>query len=135
MARRLSRGVPAALVIAGFLSRASFGARSQAGHAPVLTLTWEPGHTLNVRGAGFAPNERIQLSLAASGQDATSTGSGGSVVQRSANFSQNISVSVTAGADGAFRMAPTLSAPAGTVVAVRAVGQTGRSAEAQTVCP
>ena len=97
-----------------------------------LELTWDDGGRLTVRGSGFAPRERIALTVAVHSRGATTVTSGGSVVQSSGSSSQSSTVTLGADAAGTFRFESTIITGADAEVAVTASGDRGTHAEART---
>lgn len=104
MLRTHRSGITTALCLAGLLSRAAFTGRGQEGRSATLTITWDQAGRLVITGSGFAPRERIALTISVQSHSTHTSGSGpGTISQSSQSSSQNLGTAVVADANGHFR--------------------------------
>jgi hypothetical protein len=95
-----------------------------------LDLHWQSDGTLTVRGTGFAPHERLALTVTVmSGGSSVVTG-GGTLMQSSGSSVQSSTGALQADARGAFEWKSTVIATGDADVTVTVRGDQGSSAEA-----
>jgi hypothetical protein len=99
--------------------------------AGTIDLTWARDGTLSVRGSGFAPHERLALTLTiVSGGSSVVTGPG-TVIQSSGNSVQSTSSTLSADAQGALQWKSTVVASGDATITVTVQGDRGGRAEAR----
>ncbi|HZQ38464.1 MAG TPA: hypothetical protein VFD32_21235, partial [Dehalococcoidia bacterium] len=84
-----------------------------------------------VRGSGFAPHERLTLTLTVASGRSNVVRSAGSLMQSSGNSLQSSSTTVQADAQGAVRWTSTVIASSDAELSVVVRGDRGNSAEAR----
>jgi hypothetical protein len=96
-----------------------------------LELNRGAGGAVTISGSGFRSREPIMLSVSVR-SGGTSVASGPGVVIQSSQSSSQTTTSITADGDGRIRFQNTIVAPAGTEIAVTAVGSQGSRAEVRS---
>ncbi len=96
-----------------------------------LDLVWASDGKLTVRGDGFAPQERLALTLTVASGGSNVVSGPGSLIQSSGNSLQSSSTTLQADAQGTFRWTSTVITSGDAMVTVAVRGDRGGRAEAR----
>ena len=96
-----------------------------------LDLVWASDGKLTVRGSGFAPQERLALTLTVASGGSNVVSGPGSLIQSSGNSLQSSSTTLQADAQGAFHWSSSVIASGNAALTVSVRGDRGGRAEAR----